>query len=288
MTPAEVLRRVQPLGWLLVPWVLASLIWTLVQVWYPVNADQGAVAQPSSATPQVLWIQDFSRYWQPTQQTARKVEPVVQPSRLAVQIQGVFLSDQAGRSVVLLKYRNKDRTLSEGDLLEPGIQLVSIQQDVLVFERNGQLEQVAVRLDEKSPRQTLNSAEPVAQNEQPAEAAAAERHEQVGTRVLEDTFGPDFREKLLRDPLQLMRYMTLAPQSQGGQLQGFRVNPGSDASLFNALGLQPGDLLVAVDGIPVSDTPQMMALTSRLQSASAVEVELLRGNEKIIISLEME
>jgi general secretion pathway protein C len=206
-------------------------------------------------------------------------------------VQGVFLSDQAGRSVVLLKYRNKDRTLSVGDELESGIRLVEIRANALVFNRNGQLEQVPLRLDDKPARQQGRAEQQRAADtrqavQQPEQSSLVQ--ERVGTRVLEDTFGADFRSSLLRDPLQLMRYITLAPHNEGGQLQGFRINPGSDASLFNALGLQPGDLVVSVDGAPVSDTAQMMALTTRLQSASAVDVELLRGNERLIISLEME
>ncbi|MBE0505868.1 MAG: type II secretion system protein GspC [Marinospirillum sp.] len=295
ITANQVLRGLQPVGWLLLPLVLASLFWSGVQWFDP--QPQVQVSTAENKQQKVLWINQLGHYWQPAEATSAPVRQVTQVSRLAVQVQGVFLSDQAGRSVVLLKYRNKDRTLSEGDELEQGIRLVSIRKDALVFDRNGQLEQVTLNLDNKPARQqgiteqqraaeSSNARQPAQPTQQQQSSAAVQ--ERVGTRVLEDTFGADFRASLLRDPLQLMRYITLAPHNEGGQLQGFRINPGSDASLFNALGLQPGDLLVAVDGVAVSDTAQMMALTTRLQSASAVDVELLRGNERLMISLEME
>lgn len=291
----HVLRGLQPVGWLLLPLVLASLFWSGVQ-WLDPQPQTPVTA--ANKPIQVLWINQLERYWQQPDQVAAPVRPVAPISRLAVQIQGVFLSDQVGRSVVLLKYRNKDRTLSAGDELDAGIRLVEIRSDALVFDRNGQLEQVPLQLADQPVRQQgisaqqrtadLSDARQTAPQPRTSPQPQTSRQERVGTRVLEDAFGADFRTNLLRDPLQLMRYITLAPHHDAGQLQGFRLNPGSDASLFNSLGLQAGDLLVSVDGVPVSDTAQMMALTTRLQSASAVDLELLRGNERLIFSLEME
>ena len=302
-------------GWLLLAPVLAGFIWTLLQALYP--QPQQAETQRPTAQLEVLWINDLGDYWQPA--AAREPEPqltqTIEPSRLRVDIQGVLFSSVPGRSVVLLKYRNQDMTLSEGDELEEGVKLQEIRRDALIFNRQGQLESVALELSEEESRQVdrhlLNSEETATRSasrsptrgrtrearqaersSQESQAAAASQdiahQERVGTQALEETFGPDFRESLVRDPLQLMRYITLSPHNEGGQLQGFRIRPGSDPALFNSLGLEAGDLVVTVEGTPVSDTSAMMQLHGQLATARSLDVEILREGERLLFSLEME
>lgn len=303
--PSWAPRLFMLLGWLLLAPVLAALIWSVLLALYPVK---GATGQAAAARTSLLWPSGLERHWQQPQAAAVQ-QPVV-VSRLAVQVQGVLASDDPRRSVVLLKYRGREMTLSVGDELEAGIQLVEIHTDFLVFNRQGQLEQVALQLGVatgSAPTANLldrsSDAAPGSAAGRPAQATGGRNQAQpassnvptapvsesvVGTRALEETFGPEFRESLIRDPLQLMKYVTLAPHSEGGQLQGFRLQPGSDASLFSHFGLQPGDLLVAVDGVSVTDTPAMMGLHGRLQSASSLEVDLIRNDESLRIRLELE
>lgn len=301
-------------GWLLLAPVLAGFIWSLLQTVSP--QPQQTTTQAPAARQDVLWISNLDRYWQPA--PAREPEPqltqTLEPSRLRVEVQGVFFSTLPGRSVVLLKYRNQDLTLAEGDELEEKITLHEIRRDALIFNRQGQLERVALELTEEASSQAkrylLNSEESATSSARPparslardrrsAERSAQEpqvaetsqdiaHQERVGTRPLEETFGPDFRESLVRDPLQLMRHITLSPHNEGGRLQGFRIRPGSDPGLFNSLGLKTGDLVTAIDGTPVSDTSAMMQLHGQLATARSLDVEILRAGERLLFSLEME
>ena len=311
-------RLLQYGGWFLVAPVLAGFVWVLLEAFAPV--PQGAAPVTQHSPPALVWVSDLDRHWQPAAQAPVVEAPrSIEPSRLRVEVQGGVFSSQPGRSVVLLRYRNQNLTLSEGDELEEGLRLTEIQADALIFSRGGQLERVEFELDQEvPPSQRLTSLLDQEANEQPqrrsrqatrpsraasrdtssersqapestADAAQAIRHqERVGTRPLEETFGPDFRESLVRDPLQLMRHITLSPHNEGGQLQGFRIRPGSDPALFNSLGLQAGDLVVAVDGQAVSDTSAMMQLHGQLASARSLDVEILRDGERLLFSLEME
>ncbi len=175
------------------------------------------------------------------------------------------------------------------DELEEGILLIKIKQDALVFNRNGQLEQVLLNLDKtaklnQQPEQKLSQPASAATNDLPSQVT----EQRVGSRALEETFGPEFRQSLVRDPLQLMSYISVSPSSKEGQLQGFVLQPGSKPELFKHFGLQAGDLLVAVDGDLVSDTSAMMALHSRLATAEGVDIDLMRGDERLRIRIEME
>lgn len=279
------------LGWLLLAMALASLVWSFLLWRYPLPvAEKNAPANQTSS--QAIRLNGLEKHWlvgeqKPTQKVETN-EPI-QVSRLAVKVQGILFSNQAERSVVMLSYRNKDLTLSVGDELETGILLVKIKQDALVFDRNGQLEQVLLDLDKTAKldqplEEKLNKPASAKSNELPSQVT----EQRVGSRVLEETFGPEFRQSLVQDPLQLMSYISISPSSKEGQLQGFVLQPGSKPELFKHFGLQAGDLLVAVDGDLVSDTSAMMDLHSRLATAEGLDIDLMRGDERLRIRIEME
>lgn len=286
------------LGWVLLAVALASLVWSFLLWRYPLPVEATA-AKTSAVQVKAAWLAGIERHWLTSEKEPAKValesSAPIQVSRLAVKVQGVLFSNQAERSVVLLNYRNKDRTLSVGDSLEPGIFLVAIKHDALVFNRNGQLEQVLLELDKPASLQQGKTAlskqpatNPLATQEPTDELPTEVTEQRIGSRVLEETFGPEFRESLVSDPLQLMSYISVVPSSKEGKLQGFELQPGVKPELFKHFGLQAGDLLVAVDGDPVSDTSAMMALHSRLATAEGLDLDLLRGSERLRIRLEME
>jgi len=280
------------LGWLLLAMALASLLWSFLLWYYPLPVD--SAANPRSVQPQAAWLEGIERHWFTVEEANKPVvfdaDTPIQVSRLAVRVQGVLFSNQAEGSVVLLNYRNKDLTLSVGDLLEKGILLVAIKQDALVFERNGELERVLLELDTPDKLQQGQAT----LSKQPAKESINQQlpsevtQQRVGSRVLEETFGPEFRQDLVNDPLKLMSYISVVPSSKEGKLQGFELRPGVKPELFNHFGLQTGDLLVAVDGDSVSDTSAMMALHSRLATTEGLDLDLLRGNKRLRIRIEME
>lgn len=279
------------LGWLFLAMALASLVWSFLLWRYPLPvAEKSTPTNPVAS--QAIGLNGLEKHWlvgeQKAPQKVKTNEPI-QVSRLAVKVQGILFSNQAERSVVMLSYRNKDLTLSSGDELETGILLVKIKQDALVFDRNGQLEQVLLDLDKTAQLDQPLEEKP----SKPASAASNElpsqvTEQRVGSRVLEATFGPEFRQSLVQDPLQLMSYISISPSSKEGQLQGFVLQPGSKPELFKHFGLQAGDLLVAVDGDLVSDTSAMMDLHSRLATAEGLDIDLMRGDERLRIRIEME
>ena len=279
------------LGWLFLAMALASLVWSFLLWRYPLPvAEKSTPTNPVAS--RAIVLKGLEKYWlvgeQKAPQSVETNEPI-QVSRLAVKVQGILFSNQAERSVVMLSYRNKDLTLSSGDELETGILLVKIKQDALVFDRNGQLEQVLLDLDKTAQldrplEEKLSKPASAKSNELPSQVT----EQRVGSRVLEATFGPEFRQSLVQDPLQLMSYISVSPSSKEGQLQGFVLQPGSKPELFTHFGLQAGDLLVAVDGDLVSDTSAMMDLHSRLATAEGLDIDLMRGDERLRIRIEME
>lgn len=288
-------KLVALLGWLVLPVALASLVWAIILWRYPV--EQPLAPQPIRAKPQVAWPHNLAKFWVSTTQAELEQEATTNASipltSLPIQVQGVLFSSQIKRSVVLLSYKNKQLTLSLGDELDTDIFLALIEPDALIFSNQGQLEKLVLHLEHANLNLDASAADSntanIASSRTPNNSTNNTLETQrLSSRILEDTFGPQFKQQLLSDPLQLMSYITLQPRNQNGKLEGFVLQAGAKPELFQQLGLVAGDLLVAVDGIAVSDTAALMQLTANLAQAEAVAVDIKRGTKLLRLSLEME
>ena len=78
------------------------------------------------------------------------------------------------------------------------------------------------------------------------------------------------------------------PVMEGGQLKGYRLKPGRDRKLFSSVGLQPGDIVTNVNGIPLNDMSQMGAVFEQLSSANRLDVTVERGGQQTQLSVSLE
>jgi general secretion pathway protein C len=63
---------------------------------------------------------------------------------------------------------------------------------------------------------------------------------------------------------------------QEGQVIGFRVNPGRDRAAFEALGLQPGDVVTDINGTVLDDASQGLQVFQSLGESAQANVTILR------------
>lgn len=68
----------------------------------------------------------------------------------------------------------------------------------------------------------------------------------------------------------------LMPVTREGSLVGIRVASARPGSLARALGLEPGDVIEAVDGQPITSAEQLLALYGRLDQLKSVELGVKR------------
>lgn len=74
----------------------------------------------------------------------------------------------------------------------------------------------------------------------------------------------------------LANTMRLAPHLEGGQMVGFRVNPGRNPELFQALGLQPGDVITDINGISLDTPDRALQVFDALQETAQANVTVMR------------
>lgn len=78
------------------------------------------------------------------------------------------------------------------------------------------------------------------------------------------------------------------PYYVSAKQRGYRLYPISDPAPYEALGLQPGDLLLEVDGQPMIEPHAHLRLFELLDSGSLVGVKLRRNDEVVELTLRLE
>jgi general secretion pathway protein C len=147
-----------------------------------------------------------------------------------------------------------------GSTLPGGVKLHSVYPDRVVIDRSGALETLPL------PRQVASGTNfqvPVA-NTTAAPAGQPALAESV-QRLIES--GPEVVGEMIR-PM---------PDFANGQLRGFRVYPGRDRRMFAKLGLQPGDLVTQINGVPLTDAQRGMEILRALGNAGQANVTVERG-----------
>jgi general secretion pathway protein C len=77
-----------------------------------------------------------------------------------------------------------------------------------------------------------------------------------------------------------------APRFETDLIVGFDLYPGTDRSQFSRLGLQSGDLLVSIDGVPMNSTDALHAALQSMRDGQAVTAVVLREGQSVGVALE--
>ena len=92
------------------------------------------------------------------------------------------------------------------------------------------------------------------------------------------------REVISDNAARLADIIRPVPHVQEGQVVGFRVNPGRDRAAFEALGLQPGDVVTDINGTVLDDPSQGLQVFQSLGEATQANVTVLRdGVPQVIV-----
>lgn len=78
------------------------------------------------------------------------------------------------------------------------------------------------------------------------------------------------------------------PYYVNGEIQGYRVYPGSDRHIFKSLGLRPGDLVTEIDGQPLVDSAVAFELFGKALSGQPVQFGILRGDELTKVEIKVD
>lgn len=97
--------------------------------------------------------------------------------------------------------------------------------------------------------------------------------------------GPEGGEEARRQRETLEFRTGLAPRKENGRITGFAVRPGARLGLLARAGLQPGDVIVAVNGQAFESEEKVLELSGELAGSYEAEIDYLRGGKPMKTSI---
>ncbi|MGH8458467.1 MAG: type II secretion system protein GspC, partial [Nevskiales bacterium] len=236
---------------LLIAASLARMVWLL----YPLPRSRfelpapGAIPARSSGLPKVNVEQIAAANLFGQHQGTATGAPLDAPeTALNLTLKGILAygSEKSSRALIA-DGSGKERPYAVGDDVPGGAILKAIHADRVILERSGRFE--TLRLD----RNKNSGASPVT-----TATAAVASDSGITTRGGEATTLAELRNELLKEPGKASQYVRLQPVYTEGKLQGYRIYPGANRSLFQSVGLRAGEMVTSVNGVPLDDAAKAL------------------------------
>jgi len=173
----------------------------------------------------------------------------------------------------IMSGRTQQRTYAIGDVIENagGAKLHAVYGDRVLINRGGQLE--TLRFDET--RNMSASTGRLAPPPPPPPVQQDVAYEE-----------PTLRNVVTENSANLSQVFRMQPHMEGGQMLGFRVNPGRDRELFDALGLIPGDVVTEINGIMLDGPDKALQVFEALGESTQASVTVLRDGVPNVMVLD--
>jgi general secretion pathway protein C len=167
-------------------------------------------------------------------------------------------ASSGGGSAILAGEDGVQNSYAVGEEVAPGVTLDSVAFDHVILSRGGLKE--SLYLDQSVP------AETVSPDATPGDPAGENMTGGLNAQSLQKAIG-------------------FAPRNEGGRVTGLVLQPRDDGTMLRTAGFQPGDVVVAINGRPVSSAAD---IASQLRPGARLSVEVERGGSKIPIALNLE
>ncbi|MFT6552728.1 MAG: general secretion pathway protein C [Zhongshania marina] len=198
---------------------------------------------------------------------ATESEKEVRRSTLKITVIGLVAGNDE-KGVAVLRHANKTKAYSVGEKIEvPGsVRLLAVLPEYIIIENNRKREKI--ELDKKAALAGISSAaSPSVDDNSTVNLNTPEIRSLIG----------DARDTVQNSPLMLARFFSANPVNEGGQLLGYEIKPGRDKRLFEQLSLEPGDVVLSVNGQSVADL-QPQELFKLMQNTTSFELLVQRAD----------
>ncbi len=201
------------------------------------------------------------------------VTPISAPeTRLRLILHGAFASTNPDDSIAIIAEKGKkDKIYRNGDALPSGATLHQIYADRVILSRNGKLETLRMVRRRADAGISKSTALPARQADivQPA------------TRRVKDV-----RRLLKKDPTKLWQQIRITPVMNDGQIQGYHFNH-NDPQLMRDLGLQPKDVITAINGTSVKDMGSVMKIMNGIDDMRELNLDIMRHGVPKTINIKL-
>lgn len=117
------------------------------------------------------------------------------------------------------------------------------------------------------------------------ERYAEEGFERIGNSIRVDSA---YRDRMVSQELPtILMSAASEPVMQNGKIIGFRLFQFEPGSIFTKIGLQEGDVIEAINGVPLNNVARTVQFLNGLKSETSVEVSIQRDGRPVQLKMEV-
>lgn len=197
-------------------------------------------------------------------------------TRLRLELLGIMAASTAENSSAIIAPKGgAGENYRIGDVVQGRTKLAAVQQDQVILDSNGKLEALKFDLGRKEGIQ--RSAKPTpAQRRSQARGTLKDRFSQI--RTASDAVSL-LRDEVNNNPAGALKQMGLETADNGA---GYKVS--NSGSMLTQLGLQPGDVILSVNGQALGNLNDDQMLLEQVASSGQARLEIQRGNRRFVVN----
>lgn len=180
------------------------------------------------------------------------------PTQMNLLLTAVFATNDPKQGLAIIgESATTANVYSVGDAVRSGTVLHSVFPDKVILDNGGQLETLAL----------------------PTQSLAGITMGQAAPRPATNQFTENLRRLAETNPTVFSEVVRPQPVFANGVQRGYRVYPGRNRQQFARLGLQPGDLVLAINGTPLDDPQRGMEIFGTMGNSDRVTVQVERNGQ---------
>jgi len=278
-------KTVEPAKWLIVigiAYTLAMTIWIffstpIAPLATPVN---GSTEDTGRAAINANWILNknlFGKTGEAIQMSQSALETAVQ-TRLPLELQSVFVSQDQARSSAIIAQRGKSSRLYRiGDTLPGNATLAAIAHDRITLRRAGVRESLQFPPPENPKVQAKANGPQSTRTE--SRTQAPRRQSPTPTSNTADSVSK-LKDMFSKDAAGTLQNLGIELAAGGG----YKVKDISQMPALRQTGLQSGDVILSVNGKPTGDLQKDQMELDNMLAQGTARIEIMRGKRRFFIT----
>ena len=235
----------------------ARLVWALVTPVDPLGDWRIAAPVVPGEAQRLALFRGFDPFFRLS--SAGQGSAVV--TSLQLKLYGVRVNEATGQgSAIIAGPDDVQNSYAIGDEIMPGVTLQAVGHDSVTISRGGSPEQIFLDQSAEAPVATPGAA---------------------GVPVTDTTLAAG--DSLT--PAQIQSEIQFLPRLSGGRINGIVVRPQGTGAAFRAAGFREGDIIVAVNGKPITGIGDLQNAAAALPGGGNLSVTVERGAQQAPIAI---
>ncbi len=240
---------------------------------------------------------------EPEVQTGPLIEEQAVDTQLRLVLRGVIGSSEEEEARAIIADSNRQKIYLVGDELPAGrrVTLAKVLDTRVILNNDGRYESLWLYQENPNlptPRQTQVPVDTARSRSWSGEEdtgmedisyAPATPSEQPTRGAVQRRQAPVSEEEIIAEASRtLSDVVRMNIHREGGQVMGYQISPGRDAQRFQALGLQSGDIVTSVNGMPLNNPGNIMEIYRNMSDATSATLEIRRGGQTVTVDVSLD